>query len=221
MTTLTAPLDDPIVTGHSRPSPAPPVAGAAYVAAWLVGLLAFPLGPAIDAPAAEVGRFYTEHALGSTVQAVLVHGVAAAALLAVLVAVRARGASTSVAHGAGLTGVGLSLAQLVLEVWRGAWAGDHPAPTVDRLFDAVNRIDGLKMLAFAVMIGAGIAAARRAGLVGRRMAVTGTVATVALVASGTGYLAGAPALGAAAFVSLPLLLAWVATLGVAAGRAPR
>lgn len=217
--TATTATDHP--TAARRRLTAPGAAGLTYVGAWVAGLVAFPPGPAQDAPAAEVGRFYADHAGAATAQAVLVHGVAAVALLAVLLAVRARGRSTPLAHAAGVTGVALSLVQLALEVWRGAWAGSHPATTVDALFDAVNRLDGLKMLAFAVLIGAAVGAFRASGLSGPRMVVVGWSAVVALVVSGAGYLVASPVLGAAAFASLPLLLLWVAATGVAAGRVAR
>ncbi|MDP9401864.1 MAG: hypothetical protein M3P85_00710 [Actinomycetota bacterium] len=94
--------------------------------------------------------------------------------------------------------------------------------TTDARFDAVNRIDGLQMLAFAVMIAASIGIFRSSRLIGARMATTATAAAAAaLVASGIGCLTLNPALGAAALISLPLLLVWVAYTGVAVSRTAR
>jgi hypothetical protein len=77
------------------------------------------------------------------------------------------------------------------------------------------------MLAFAVMIAASIGIFRSSRLIGARMATTATAAAAALVASGIGYLTLNPALGAAALISLPLLLVWVAYTGVAVSRTAR
>ena len=182
--------------------PRPSLAAAAYVGAWVVGLGAFGTGPAADA---DVAQWFADHRLSTAAQALLVHGVAAGALAAVLVAVLRRvGDRTTFAAGA--VGVGASLVQLVLDLWRSGWS---TGSTTTTLVDAIDRVDGFKMLAFAVMIAAGTLALRRAGLAGRVLAATGAAAVAALVVSGVGYL-GAASLEAAAFASLPLLLGWVA-----------
>lgn len=77
------------------------------------------------------------------------------------------------------------------------------------------------MFALAVMIGTAVRGLRSVGLVGRPMAVAGLFATVALAVSGAGYLLDVAPLEAAAFVSLPLLLVWVGTLGVRVARTAR
>jgi len=87
--------------------------------------------------------------------------------------------------------------------------------TTATLVDAIDRIDGLKMLALAVMIGASVGSLRAAGVIGRRMAVMGAVGPAALVVSGIAYLFAVNALEGSVVVSLLLLVVWVGNLGFA------
>jgi hypothetical protein len=84
----------------------PKIAGLTYVAAWVVGLTAFGVGPASNASDTEIARYFAEHRAMSTIQSLLIHGVAALALFGVLTAVQRTGRSTRMARGAGLTAVG-------------------------------------------------------------------------------------------------------------------
>ncbi|HYD10876.1 MAG TPA: hypothetical protein VEA78_12315 [Acidimicrobiales bacterium] len=195
----------------------PAVAGFAYVAAWLVGLTAFGAGPGADATGAEVAEYFAARRLSTAAQSVLIHGVAAVALLAILVAVARRKASTRPAHLAGIVGVGVSLLQLVLDLWRSLLAAGS---TTTALVDAIDRADGLKMLAFSIMIGASIRSLRSVGMTGRRMAVLSVVAASSLVVSGIAYGGSIDALLPSALLSLPLLLVWAGHLGFAAARRP-
>lgn len=198
----------------------PGIAAAVYIGAWAIGLVAFASAPALDAPVAAVAEFYETHGVSSVLQAALVHLVAGLALLVVVSAMRNCG-GTRVAVRAGLVAVGLSLTQFGLEVLRGLGAGAFGPETIDGLFEAVNRLDGAKMLALAVLVGASVAPLRSAGLFGKPTAALGWATTIALVASGVGYLLLDPALGSAAYLSLPLLLAWVGFTARALERAGR
>jgi hypothetical protein len=191
------------------------LAGFTYVGAWVAGLGAFGTGAGTDATETEVVRYFHDHRLTTTVQGVLVHGVAAAALLTVLVAVRRAGASNRTSHTAGVIGVALSLVQCLLDVWRSALSTG--AATAD-LVEVIDRIDGVKMFAFALMIGAGVPTLRAMGLIGRRMSAVGGLAALALVVSGAAYAASIDGLLVSAAVSLVLLLGWVAFEGVVAAR---
>lgn len=209
------------VTASTTPTPATTthnwskVAGVTYVAAWVVGLTAFGGGPGTGATAGEVAGYFADHRISTTIQALLIHGVAAVALLGVLNAVRRIGVSTRTAHLGGVVGVALSLTQLALDAWRSLIA---TGSTTTTLVDVIDRVDGFKMFAFAVMIGAGVGALRAARVIGRRMSIVGVVATGALVVSGVGYAAAVTSLRSVAALSLVLLLVWVGYLGVAAGR---
>lgn len=201
--------------GHSSARRWPGFAGATYVVAWVVGLTAFGFGPSADASDAEVVRYVTDHRAVSAMQSVLVHGVAALALCAVIVAVARSQSSTRTSTYAGFVAVGLSLVQCVLGLWRSLVS---TGSTTTALVDAIDRVDGFKMFALAVMIGASIASLRSAGMIGRRMAVTGRAATVALVVSGVAFAGGIQTLMvSAAAAALVLLLVWVGYVGVAAG----
>ena len=186
-----------------------------YVGAWVVGLTAFGVGPGPEATAAEVAEHFADQRITTAIQSFLVHGVAAAALLVVLIGVRRTRTTTRTAHAGGIVGVALSLVQVVLDTWRSLIA---TGSTTSTLVEVIDRVDGLKMFAFAVMIGASVGALRAAGMIGRRMAAVGVAATGALVVSGVAYGGAVDSLLASAAPSLALLLLWVGYIGVAAGR---
>jgi hypothetical protein len=181
----------------------------------VLGLVAFGAGPAADATQAEIAQYFTDHRVATAAQSFLIHGVAAAALAAVLVGVSRASRPGSVARTTGFVGVGLSVVQLVLDLWRSLFAHGDAIPA---LVGAIDRIDGLKMLAFAVMIGASVRSLRRDELFGRRMAVTATLASGALVVSAAAYGLAIDALRLSAALSLALLLTWVGYVGVASAR---
>jgi hypothetical protein len=194
----------------TRPrAPWPVAAGATYVGAWVVGLTAFVAAPTPAATDAEVAGFYAEHAIPTAVQSVLVHGVAAVALAGLLVGLARRRAVGRLANAAGSIAVALSVVQCVLGVWRSTIA---TGSTTNHLVAAIDRTDGVKMLALAVLLAAGTIALSRSGTFGRTMIAVGATGSVALVIAGVTYAAGAGVLVAAA-VALVILLAWVGTTG--------
>ena len=196
----------------------PKIAGLTYVGAWVVGLTFFGVGPAADASDTEIARYFADHSAMSAMQSLLIHGVAALALLGVLVAVQRAGRSSRLAHRAGLAAVGLSLVQCVLDVYRSTVSTGSTTAT---LVHTIDRIDGFKMLAFAIMIAASINVFRSSGMIGRKMAIAGKVAVPALIVSGIAYATASTSLLVSADVSLVLLLVWVGYAGVAAGRQAR
>ena len=99
----------------------------------------------------------------------------------------------------------------------GAAGAGGDASRAGALFDLINRMDGAKMLALAVMALAAVGLGRR-GLLPRWLGYNGAMLTAALTASGVGYLLLNDTLAQAAAVSLPLLLVWVAGVGMALGR---
>jgi hypothetical protein len=149
---------------------------------------------------------------------------AALALVFVLVAVaRAAGHAGAVALsrfilGAGVTACLVSVAEGVLGVLLAtSLASPAHVSRAGEVFDAINRLDGVKMLVLATVIATAELARRELGLP-RWLSAAGVITSLALVASGVGYLALDGALASAAFVSLPLLLIWVSGTGVALGR---
>ncbi len=212
--TATVTLQGTATTERSRRN-WPKIAGLTYVGAWVVGLTAFGVGPASNASDTEIARYFADHQVMSTIQSLLIHGVAALALLGVLVAVERVGRSTRLAYRAGLTAIGLSLAQCALDVYRSVVSTGSTTAT---LAHTIDRIDGFKMIALAVMIAASVNIFRSTGMIGKKMTITGTVAVPALIVSGIAYAAATTALLVSAELSLVLLLVWVGYTGVAAGR---
>lgn len=198
---------------HDRNWPA--IAGLTYVGAWVLGLVAFGFGPAADASDADIARYFADHRTVSAIQSLLIHGVAAVALLGVMVAVRGKGRLNRWAWRAVLVAVGVSLVQCVLDVYRSALANGS---TIADLTHSINRIDGVKMIALAMMIATSIRGFRSTAMIGTKMTVTGTVAVVALVVSGIAYATATTALLATTALSLVLLLVWVGYTGVVTGR---
>ena len=200
------------------------LAGLVYVGAWIVGLAIWPSNVAITDSSREVVNVYGTHRTVGVAQFLLVEGVAALALVFVLVAVaRAAGHAGAVAPsriilGAGVAACLVSVAEGVLGVLLvTSLASPAHVSRAGEVFDAINRLDGVKMVLLAAVITTATLARRELGLP-RWLSAAGVMASLALVASGVGYLALDGALASAAFVSLPLLLIWVSGTGVALGR---
>jgi hypothetical protein len=200
------------------------LAGVVYIAAWIVGLAIWPSNVAITDSSREVVNVYGAHRAVGVAQFLLVEGVAAIALVFVIVAVaRAAGHAGAVAPsrfilGAGLTACLVSVVEGVLGVVLvTSLASPARVHRAGEVFDAINRLDGVKMLLLATVIPTAALARRELGLP-RWLSATGVMASLALLVSGVGYLALDGDLADAAFLSLPLLLIWVAGTGVALGR---
>jgi hypothetical protein len=183
------------------------VTAGAYVAAWLGGLAVPVPAPGVGAPAGEIASSFAGEGGAVAARALLVHGVAAIALLLVVRALaRTTGRTVLVA---GAVAVGLSLVQLVLElVAAGPVLAGSDDELLGRLVHAVDRIDGAKLLALAVLV----LAAARAGVLRR----TGVVLGALLLLGGAGFLVLSPVVALAAYPALPLLLVWVAVAGARA-----
>ena len=213
--------------GRRRRISAPAVAGVAYTAAWLLGLAVWPSNLDVAATNVKVVATYSAHQGAAMTQYVLIEGVAAIALAVVLTAVgmaaRWRGAAQlgRVTVAAGLTAVALSLTQCGLGLLlASSFAPDGKTDGAGRLFDLINRMDGVKMFALAAMALAAAGLARRA-VFPRWLGYVAAVLAVALIASCAGYLLLSTTLAQAVFVSGPLLLVWVTGAGVALGRTSR
>jgi hypothetical protein len=206
---------------------APAVAGIAYTAAWLLGLAVWPSNLDVATENAKVVATYSAHQGAAITQYLLVEGLAAIALAVVVTALgkaaRRRGAERlgRAALIAGLAAVAVSLAQCALGLLlAGSAAPDGETDRAGRLFDLIDRMDGVKMFALAAMAVAGIGLAGRVVLP-RWLGYTGAVLAVALSASGAGYLLLNTTLAQAVLVSGPLLLVWVTGAGVALARTSR
>jgi hypothetical protein len=159
----------------------------------------------------------------------LVHGLAAAALAVVVLAL-GRAADGLAAAGpwgrvvvvAGLVAVAVSLVQFALGELMGALAAGVIAGgrvgQVKLLFDLTGRLDGVKMLLLAALIASGAMLAWRTPVQPRWLAWAGALAAAALLVSAAGYLLLVSSLALAAAASLPLLLLWACAAGIALGR---
>jgi hypothetical protein len=186
---------------------APAVAGIAYTTAWVIGLAVWPSNLDVAASNVKVVATYSAHQGAAMTQYLLIEGLAAIALAVVVFALVA-----------GLTAVAISLAQCVLGLMlAGSVAPDGKTVQAGRLFDLINRMDGVKMFALAAMAVAGVGLVRRAVLP-RWLGYTAAFLAVALIASGAGYLLLNTTFAQAVFVSGPLLLVWVTGAGVALAR---
>ena len=195
------------------------LAAATYVAAWIVGLAIWPSNLAVSASGTEVVNTYREHRVVGAAQFVLVEGIAAIALAIVVVAL-ARGVSRAAPDRApfvlvsGLTASAISVVQCVLGVVLATTVASpaHVGAAAD-VFRAINRLDGVKMFALAVLIATALFASREVSTP-KWLRVVGLVAILALLLSGVGYLILDDLLAGAAVASLPLLLVWVAATAV-------
>jgi hypothetical protein len=210
-----------------RPGRWPAAAGVAYTTTWAAGLTIWPTNLDVRASDATVLVTYAGHALRASAQATLVHGIAALALAVVVVALaragRAAGSSRAArtVSVAGLAAAGVSLAQWVIDLTLATMI----APAADAArsgaaLEAINRLDGVKMLLLAALAAAGLTLARD-GVLPRWLGVVGALLTVAISASGIGYLLLNPTFALLAYASGPLLLLWVTSVGLRLGRRSR
>jgi hypothetical protein len=212
-------------TGHtdSKPDDAgwrayrPGAAGLAYVAAWAVGLGAWPVNLALNATAGQAAASYRAHPAGAIVQYFLVEGLAGVllgvVLACVLRAVRDRvGRRPTGPAALGAVAVITSLSQCVIGVFAVAAATSGNVAACGSLSDLVNRLDGVKMLALAAAV-AWLALSGPA--LPRWLRALAVPLGLALIASGYAYLTLSNGLAWTAYISGPLLLLWVAGAGVA------
>ena len=124
--------------------------------------------------------------------------------------------------GAGSAAAAIALVQCVLGLYLtiSVVPAGH-AGTAAAVTEALNRLDGVKMLVLAAMAAAGTVMARRTGLLPRWLCWTGVALAAAITASGAGYALLNPTFALAAWLSLPLLLAWVTGAGILLGRRGR
>lgn len=205
-------------------------AGVLYVLAWIAGLSAGAPSPSLGASGRAVVAADTGHTGAVAAQYLLVEGLAGV-LLAVVVAAllrqvrRRRAAETGplpfIGAVAGLIAAVISVTQCVLGVTLAHEVGRGAAGPAHALFDAANRLDGVKMIALAALACGGAALARRGGPLRRRLGVLGVALAVALVGSAVAYGLLLQPIAWLAYVSGVLLLAWVACLGLSLPAARR
>jgi hypothetical protein len=203
----------------------PAGAGLAYVVAWAAGLAAWPVNLALSATAGQTAAAYRAHPAEVVVQYVLVEGVAGV-LLGVVLGSALRAARAGGRGGRELAGpvalsalaVIVSVTQCALGLVAVAAATSADIASCGSLADAVNRLDGVKMLALAA---AAAWLAFGGPALPRWLRAVTVPLGLALIASGYAYLTLSNGLGWTAYISGPLLLLWVAGVGVALTRRQR
>jgi hypothetical protein len=199
-------------------------AGYAHAAVWIVGLaVAWDTTPEVGDTHARIAAAYADRPVQAMAQALLVHGVAATGLAVIGagllgLARRTGNAAARFAGWSGTAAAALAFVQLVLELIAVPGADPASPGRTGALFDVVQRVDGVKMFALAALAAAVCTASRHGSLLRRWEVVTGWALAATITSSGVGYLLLSTALTPMAFVSLPLLLVWIAALGAALGR---
>ncbi len=194
----------------------PVVAGLGYSLSWIAGLAVQAPSPRFGAPGAEVVAALAGHGPIVTTQFALTEGLPAVGIAVISVAL-ARAARRSGATRAGrfalvsgLAAAIISAIQFGLGVALTATSAPGPAHL---LYASVDRLDGVKMLALAVL---GAAAATMTVLP-RWLRYAGIALAVAITCSGLVYLLLVASLTAAAGPALVLLLAFMTGCGIIIG----
>jgi hypothetical protein len=199
-----------------------PVAGISYLAAWVAGLLVFSSSTQVRSTGEQVLRSYTGHSGALTTQFILTEGVTGIALAVVLwhLAAGIAGQIGKVIRVSGLTAAAISVGQCGIGVFLATCIlSPHDSVAAGRAFDILNRLDGVKMLLLTVSAGAAAVAIHHGRTLLPAWLKAVSVATSATIAiSGAGYLTLDNTLATAAYVSLPLLIAFVTGTAVCLAR---
>jgi hypothetical protein len=174
------------------------------------------------ASGAELHAHVAGHRLGTLAESLLVHGAAGAALavlaitLARLAARRAGGRGPALVAGAGITAAAFSWLQVALLVVLVSGLDVSSAQRTVALRDAIDLVDGAKLVALAVLVVATTLVARRVGLGPGWLVVLAWVLAPLLLAGTASFAVDEPLLTATLYVSLPLLLVLVGFIGITA-----
>jgi hypothetical protein len=198
------------------------VAGATYVAAWIVGLLAGPTTPSATGPDSTIHRYYLHQGPAIIMQSSLIHGLAGAALLTLAWTIPAATlASTRLGRAVKILGSAAALVSFLQVAFAVAGVSGAPhdqADTSASLLDAINVADTVKLVLLAGFTATATVAAARAHMLPRWAGALTSVLVVLLPLGGLAFLVDSAALTGMLDVSLPLLLAWAATTAFFVGR---
>lgn len=192
------------------------IAGIGYALSWIAGLSRPAPSPAFTASGADIVAELAGHGTAVAAQYALTEGLPAAGLAVISIALasaaRRRGAMTAARFAlvSGLTAATISVLQFGLGLT--LIATSEPG-TAHVLFALVNRLDGVKMLALAVLGAAGAAMT----LLPRWLRYTGLALAISITASGVVYLLLLQALAVAAGPALILLLLFITSAGLVLG----
>ena len=190
------------------------ISGTTFVLAWVTGLLIAGGGPAPNASASDIASYFAAHQHAAMAEHFLIDAVAGAALTGL--AVTTRRLSTA-AFAAGLAAAVISLGQAAIGEAMAITASGGSTSTVHGLFVTLNNADTIKIALLAVMIAATGLAARRSGLP-TWLARASLIFAPILAVSGLAFPLGSTGLYALLYLTLPLLLIWVAAFTIVIAR---
>jgi hypothetical protein len=192
------------------------VAGIGYTLSWIAGLSVPAPSPKLTASGAEITAAFAGHGTAVAAQFALTEGLPAAGLAIVSIALaRAarRSGAAATARVALIAGGAAALISLLQFVLGAVLAGTTTPGTAHLLYDAVNRLDGVKMLALA---GLGLAGAA-SGRLPRWLRYTGIALAIAIAASSVAYLLLLQGLAVLAVPAGVLLLIFITGTGITLG----
>ena len=202
------------------------LAGIGYTLSWVIGLAIFSSSTDVRSSGADLVSTYAGHRGVVMAQYVFTEGLPAVFLAIVVVALARAAAGAGwerlgrLVLASGLAACAVSLVQCALGLWfAGRLIPDRRLGSAVDVFEAINRLDGVKMFLLAGLAGTAFVLGGRVGVVlPPWLAWVAAALAVAIAVSGVGYLLllSGPAL--AAWVSLPLLLVFVTGTGVVLGR---
>ena len=220
----------------------PVAVGIGFTVSWVCGLALPVPNLAVTASAAEVLAKYGPHLGMVQAQFALTEGLPAIglAVISLALALLARRSGPAAAAGAGRAGArqagarrarviavagsvaaAISVTQYALGVMLAGWAlPDHAAGRSGGLWEAINRLDGVKMFALAVLASAAVALTAPTGPLPRWLRYASLTLAASITVSGVAYLFLIQDLSWAAYVAGAALLVWVTGMGVALGRIP-
>jgi len=132
----------------------PGAIGIGYTLSWIAGLAVPAPSPKFSASGAQILSAIAGHGPALALQFALTEGLPAAGIAVVAIAL-ARVTGSQLARVAGVTAAVISVLQFCLGMWLAATSSPVTAHV---LYQMVNRMDGVKMLALAVLGAAGAAA---------------------------------------------------------------
>jgi hypothetical protein len=197
----------------------PAVIGVGYTLSWIAGLSIAAPSPGFRASGPEIVSALAGHGPAVAAQFALTEGLPAAGIAVVSVALAGlarRHGATAAARFALVSGLTAAIIS-VLQFGLGLAVSVTSSPgTAHLAYTAVNRMDGGKMLALAVLGAAGAAMKP----LPRWLRYTGVALAVSITVSGVVYLLLLPSLTAAAGPALVLLLIFITGCGIIIGMAP-
>lgn len=220
----------------------PVVVGIGFTVSWVCGLALPVPNLAVTASGAEVLAKYGPHLGLVQAQLALTEGLPAIGLAVISLALarlaRRLGSGSGLEPGtqvgragtrrarviavAGMVAAVISVTQYALGVILAGWAlPDQAAGRSSGLWEAINRLDGVKMFALAVLASAAVALTAPAGPLPRWLRYASLALAASITVSGVAYLFLIQDLSWAAYVAGLALLVWVTGVGVALGRIPR